>query len=87
MGFCSVWSMLLFTALSQITVNVFIRCRKTEKPKIPRRREIQRKPGKVSCKRAETTTQPGKWQVDVTAAEIQRERVSCRTAEKLEYSA
>lgn len=81
MGFCPVWPMLLFTALSQITVSVFIRCRKTEKP---RRKEIQRKPGKVSCKRAEIIIQPGKWQVDVTATEIQRERSSCRTAEELE---
>jgi len=47
--------MSLFAALSQIMVRVFIRCRKTEKPKIPRREEIQRKPGKVSCKRAEIT--------------------------------
>ena len=58
--------MLLFTALSQIMVSMFIRCRKTEKPNIPRRKEIQRRPGKVSCKRAKITMRPGKWQVDVT---------------------
>lgn len=62
-------------------VSVFIKCRKTKKP---RKKEIQRKPGKASCKRAEITTQPGKWQVDATATEIQRERSSCRTAEELE---
>lgn len=46
--------------------------------------ERQRKPGKVICKRAEITVLPGKWQVDVTATEIQRERASCIRAEELE---
>lgn len=84
MGFRSAWSMLLFTALSQIMGSMFIRCRKAEKPKIPRRNEIQRKPGKVSCKKAEITMRPEKWQVNVTATEIQRERASCRRVEELE---
>lgn len=73
--------MSLFTSLSHIIINVFITCTKTVKSK---RRQLQRKPGKICCKRAEITMPQGKCQVDVIATEIQRKRASCRIAEELE---
>lgn len=80
-GIFSGWSMSLFTSLSHIILNVFIRCTKTVKSK---RKELQRKPGKIFCKRAEITMPQGKCQVDVIATQIQRKRASCRTAGELE---
>lgn len=50
---------------------------------VDRKRSQEGKKSRESLGRVEITTRPGTWQVDVTAAEIQRERASCITAGKL----